>query len=693
MTNLKLTATPSPIVTKLVSLSGKSFAELQGAVLPDDRSSDGSGAGVYLSCRDPSNQGKSAVLHVGSPSTTGSVATRVTNPTHNVRSAVHEYGGGAFCLHAGGDDQDGVIYTDFPSHVVYWKKQDQEQEQQIFPAVGTETKCRLADFKVITMGSETDKEQSPSAELLAVMEDHTDPRPSDVLNSVVTVSLDGKGVVKQLASGHDFYSSPCYDPASNRIAYVAWNHPHMPWDATTLYVLRLQDDGTAQAVHEVQSSVYSPQWFGGKLYFLSNVSGWYNLYCWDGNSTTPLLPKDADFSESSCGWLLGVKCFTFLSDGTLAATYMDSSEGSKVVLLDTKDSADPNAREFGRSCLPSKSIGCLTASGNALFFLGGSTTTPTGLWWDRPGDASCVATEVLSSMDDLSLLPTIRPFMSEPKHIKFPSDSSLGVGYAYGYFYPPIGATVNDGRIKPPLLVKAHGGPTARTSTTFRLEIQFWTSRGFAVLDVDYGGSTGYNKEYQQSLKGNWGLLDVADVCHGAQYCADQGFVNPEWLCIDGRSAGGYTTLAALVFADTFRAGASLYGVGDLKMLAESTHKFESRYLDGLIGPYPEAKSVYEARGPISHTDKLNCPVILLQGLEDKIVPPDQAEKMFEMCTSKSIPSSLVLYRGEQHGFRKAENMGHALLSEYFFFCQTFSIEPQPEDGFEGVTIGTRVEI
>jgi dipeptidyl aminopeptidase/acylaminoacyl peptidase len=223
--------------------------------------------------------------------------------------------------------------------------------------------------------------------------------------------------------------------------------------------------------------------------------------------------------------------------------------------------------------------------------------------------------------------------------------------------------------------------------------VQFWTSRGFAVLDVDYGGSTGYGKAYRQSLLGNWGLLDVDDVKHAALYCVLQKKANANWICIDGRSAGGYTTLAALTFTNTFRAGASLYGIGDLSLLADETHKFESRYLEGLIGPYPEAKEMFDARCPILHLDQLTCPAILLQGDEDKVVPPSQAETMYAAHRKKGLPSTLILYKGEQHGFRQSNHISHALLSEYSFFCQTFGFELQQEGDFKGIKIGERVEI
>jgi dipeptidyl aminopeptidase/acylaminoacyl peptidase len=250
-----------------------------------------------------------------------------------------------------------------------------------------------------------------------------------------------------------------------------------------------------------------------------------------------------------------------------------------------------------------------------------------------------------------------------------------------------------DPEFAPPLLVKAHGGPTARRSTTFRLDVQFWTSRGLAVLDVDYGGSTGYNKAYRQSLLGKWGLLDVDDVKHAALYCVLQKKANANWICIDGRSAGGYTTLAAFTFTNTFRAGASLFGIGDLSLLADETHKFESRYLEGLIGPYPEGKEMFDTRCPILHLDQLTCPAILLQGDEDKVVPPSQAETMYAALRKKGLPSTLILYKGEQHGFRQSNHISHALLSEYSFFCQTFGFELQQEGDFKGIKIGERVEI
>lgn len=761
---VSLTDAPSPIAAELVAVAGSStLSELRA--VPNG---GGGGGGVCYCRRDPANQGRTCLQSIRATAAAKGEPAVVTTTTHtgpfrrgtagsddvtttNVRSAVHEYGGGAYCVYNSSNSDSseahgesfGLIYTDFPSHTLYHQKPGDNSNATVIASV---PHCRFADFSVLeSTGGGTN---GVPLLLLAVMEDHTHPAPATVVNSIVTVSLDGRGTVETVAAGHDFYASPCRDGGGRtatarrrpRVAYVAWDHPRMPWDSTGLYV----QDGTAArdragdappaavpvtCVH-AGASVYAPQWWDGQLYYLSNVSGWYNLYRWDDNgaasddascagssgTSTPLYPVEADFSEPACGWTLGVQCYTFLRNGTLVATYTPAAAaqdrrngGSVVVLIDTKTGAVAH-REFGRSCLPPTSIWSLTASGggdgnDALYFLGGSTTAPVGLWcWPRPGDAACIAAEVVSSVPRDPTDPaaatatttTILPFFSEPRHIQFPSHPTLGVGFAFAYYYPPVAQSPSSAaatKPPPPLLVKAHGGPTARTSTTFRLDIQFWTSRGFAVLDVDYGGSSGYGRAYQQSLRNHWGLLDVADVCYGAKYCVDKGWANPDYLCIDGKSAGGYTTLAALTFADTFRAGASLYGVGDLSALAEDTHKFESRYLDGLVGPYPEAKTIFDERCPILHPDRINCPVILLQGDEDKIVPPNQAETMFEVLTSKGLPSALVIYKGEQHGFRKSDNVTHSLLSEYYFFSQSFGFEPQQEGNFPGVRVGERVVV
>lgn len=266
-------------------------------------------------------------------------------------------------------------------------------------------------------------------------------------------------------------------------------------------------------------------------------------------------------------------------------------------------------------------------------------------------------------------------YISKPELIEFPTGNG---DTAFGFYYAPSNGDFEapEGSPPPPLLVKAHGGPTAQTSIVFNPAMQYWTSRGFAVLDVDYRGSTGYGRAYRMKLQGNWGVTDIEDVCAGAEYLVQKGLADPKRLAIDGGSAGGYTTLGALAFRNVFKAGCSMYGIGDLSALAGDTHKFESRYLDGLVGPYPEKKDVYEERAPIRHADQLSCPILLLQGAEDKIVPPNQAELMFDAVKAKGLPCALKIYEGEQHGFRRSENIENALNSELAFYGKVFGFQP-----------------
>jgi len=316
---------------------------------------------------------------------------------------------------------------------------------------------------------------------------------------------------------------------------------------------------------------------------------------------------------------------------------------------------------------------------NDLYFLGGSPSTPGSVYaWTIPttttkkgAPAAVQPAMVLACSSTLTFPDSV---ISIPQQIEFPT--TLG-NTAFGYYYPPKNGAFQCSTepAGPPLLVKAHGGPTGATSTMLRAGIQYWTSRGFAILDVDYGGSTGYGRAYRRRLRKNWGIVDIDDVCNGAQYLVQEGFADPNRLCIDGGSAGGYTTLAALAFRDVFKAGCSLYGVADLSALASDTHKFESRYLDGLVGTYPEEAQIYQERAPIEHLEQFSCPILLLQGDEDKIVPPNQAEMMYAALKKKNIPTCLKIYQGEQHGFRKAANVEDAIDSELSFYGKVFGID------------------
>ena len=306
--------------------------------------------------------------------------------------------------------------------------------------------------------------------------------------------------------------------------------------------------------------------------------------------------------------------------------------------------------------------------------MGGSPSEPGGIFqWPLPATDATKSDALKLASSSNAAVPA--EYVSTPTPVEFPTT----LGTAHGYYYAPRNGEADSAEAAPPLLVKAHGGPTSATSSAFNPGIQFWTSRGFAVLDVDYGGSTGYGKEYRRRLRRAWGIVDIDDVCAGAEYLVSQGLADPKRLAIDGGSAGGFTTLGALAFKDTFTAGCSLYGVADLTALAADTHKFESRYLDGLVGRFPEEKQIYDERAPINALDGLSCPILLLQGDEDKIVPPNQAELMYEALLKKKIPTALKMYKGEQHGFRQAANIEDALNSELYFYSKVFGFTPADE--------------
>ena len=433
----------------------------------------------------------------------------------------------------------------------------------------------------------------------------------------------------------------------------------MPWDGTELWV----GDLTAVGLENVQKiaggvseSIVQPEWSpDGRLYFISDRSNWWNLYrLTPGSGIESLCPQTAEFGFPH--WIFGQSSYGFDAD-RLICTYSQAGV-SYLASLDTR------TQQLEPIEIPYTEIGGIHVAAGRVVFGAGSATAPGAI---VQLDLATGQTEVLRRSSELRVDPG---YLSQPQSIAFPTENGLT---AYGFFYPPQNkdCTAPESE-RPPLVVKSHGGPTAATSTAFNLKIQYWTSRGFAVLDVNYGGSTGYGREYRERLRGQWGIVDVDDCANGAKYLAERGEVDGDRLVINGGSAGGYTTLCALTFRDTFKAGASYYGVSDLEALATDTHKFESRYLDSLIGPYPERRDLYVARSPIHATDRLSCPVIFFQGDEDKIVPPNQAERMVNALRAKQLPVAYVLYAGEQHGFRKAENIKRTLDGEFYFYAKVF---------------------
>ncbi|MBF2076980.1 MAG: S9 family peptidase [Synechococcales cyanobacterium T60_A2020_003] len=592
---------------------------------------------VYWSEGRPTDAGRNVVVR----STADGQQMDVTPSPFNVRTRVHEYGGGAFIVHEGT-----VYFSNFADQRLY------QQESGSEPEPLTPEGDRYADA---VMDAGRDR-------LICVRERHTE-NDQEPINDIAAVSLTGNDAGQVLTGGHDFYSSPRLSPDGQFLAWITWDHPNMPWDGTDLWVAPVQADGTlGKATHiagGTAESIFQPEWSpDGVLYFVSDRTGWWNLYRWTGDSVEPLCPKDAEFGLPH--WVFRMSTYGFESAASLICTYVEDG---------IQHLARLNTQTLSLTELetPYSSIGGLQVGAGVAAFLGGSAMAPSAV---VRMDLATGKTQELRQSSPLTVEPG---YLSEPEVIEFPTENGLT---AYGFFYAPKNQdyTAPDGD-RPPLLVKSHGGPTAATSASFNLGIQYWTSRGIAVLDVNYGGSTGYGRAYRDRLKGQWGVVDVDDCANGAKYLVQHGRVDGDRLMIDGGSAGGYTTLAALTFRDTFKAGASFYGVSDAEVLAQDTHKFEARYLDSLIGAYPAEQALYRARSPIHHIDQLSCPVIFFQGDEDKIVPPNQAELMVNALKDKGLPVAYVLFAGEQHGFRKAENIKRVLDGELYFYSRVFGFE------------------
>jgi len=591
------------------------------------------GDDVYWTELRPTEAGRNVVVR----RTPDGQTTDVTPAPFNVRTRVHEYGGGSYLVHQGT-----LYFSNFA---------DQRLYQQ---ALGAEPIALTPEVAFRYADSVMDAQRQ---RLLCVREDHTGE--GEAVNTIASVSLNGHSDQQILVSGSDFYSSPRLSPDGMHVAWINWNHPNMPWDSTELWMAAIAADGSLETPQKiaggVDESVLEPQWSpDGVLYFVSDRSGWWNLYRWQGD-IEPLCPMAAEFGSPH--WVFGISNYAFESADRLICAY--SKEGMSYLA-----SLDIQSKALTILETPYTEIGGIHVAPGRVLFNAGSATEP-GVIAQLALTTNQI--EVLRRSSSLSIDPG---YLSVPQSIAFPTERGLT---AYGFFYPPKNQDyVAPTDERPPLLVKSHGGPTGSTSTVFNLKIQYWTSRGFAVLDVNYGGSTGYGREYRERLKGQWGIVDVDDCANGANYLAESGLVDGDRLVIDGGSAGGYTTLAALTFRKVFKAGASFYGVSDLAALAQDTHKFEARYLDGLIGPYPEAEALYRERSPIYATDRLSCPVIFFQGDEDKIVPPNQAEMMVNALRAKKLPVAYVLFAGEQHGFRQAANIKRTLDGEFYFYAKVF---------------------
>ncbi len=586
----------------------------------------------------PGEGGRSVIVHRSPDGRTRDV----NPPPFNARTRVHEYGGGDFAVHRGT-----VYFANFEDQRLYSVSPGGEPEP-----LTSDVAHRYADMTV----------DAGRGRLISVREDHS--AGGEPVNEIVGISLtDGAETV--LVSGNDFYSSPRLSPDGGSLAWLTWNHPNMPWDGTELWTAELDGEGAPVGAERLEGgpdeSVFQPEWSpDGTLHLVSDRTGWWNLYRAGGGAVEPLCPMEAEFGLPQ--WAFGMSTYAFLSPTRIACVAIERGV-FRLAILDTETG------ELAEVQTPYSVMSALRSDPGSgdLLFIAGSPTDSTRV---ARLDTQTGEHEVLRRAGDIEI---DAGYLSVPETVEFQTEGGLT---AHGFFYPPANKdyAAPEGE-RPPLLVLSHGGPTGMTLPRLDLEIQHRTSRGFAVLDVNYGGSTGYGREYRQRLDGMWGVVDVDDCKNGAKYLAQRGLVDGGRLLIAGGSAGGYTTLCALTFRETFAAGASYYGVSDAAALAEETHKFESRYLDRLIGPYPERADLYRERSPIHHTEGLSCPVIFFQGLEDEVVPPNQAETMFETLKEKGLPVAYVPFEGEQHGFRRAENIKRALDAEVFFYSRVFGFD------------------
>ena len=574
----------------------------------------------------------------------------VIPPPFNARTRVHEYGGGAVLVAAGV-----VFFSNFTDQQLYRVRRDAEPQ----PLTKT-AEMRYADAIL----------DDPRNRLICVREDHT-VVDREAANTIVSIDLTS-GVETVLVSGSDFYSTPRLS-SDSRLCWLAWDHPNMPWDGCVLRVASWNPDGTLgeceQMAGDLSESIFQPQWApDGSLYFVSDRSGWWNLYRWRGGHVESLCPREAEFGRPQ--WVFGMSTYAVESENRLICTYCERGTWHLATI-------DTRTNQLTDIETPFTAFGGLEAKDGHAFFTAASPVLVTALVdLDLATGAFDVVKRSTSTITD-------RAYLSVPETLEFPTDDGLT---AYAFFYAPKnGDTVAPEGEKPPLLVMSHGGPTAATSPTYSRHKQYWTSRGIAVLDVNYGGSTGYGRRYRERLDGQWGVVDVNDCINGARFLAERGLVDGNRLAITGESAGGYTALCALTFRAQFKAGASHFGIGDLEALVRDTHKFESRYLDRLIGPYPDHRDVYAERSPIHHADRLASPVIFFQGLDDKVVPPTQAESMVYVLRNKGVPVAYVSFEGEQHGFRRAANIKRAVDGEFYFYSRVFGFAPA--EGLEPVEI------
>ena len=627
MTRRGYGAWPSPIDADVVTAASRGYGALAAA-----------GDALFWIESRPEEGGRGTLIHHEA-----GISTELTPAPFNPRSSVHEYGGGAFCV------ADGVVYfVNFADQDVYAVTVGDPGVRRI-----TEDSSRYADLA------------SAGDALLAVRERQR-PGAAEPDNDLVRIDI-ATGTTTILHAGHDFYAAPRLEEDAGgdstfntRIAFLVWDHPNMPWDGTQLVVATYDgQDLSAETVVAggATESIVQPTWHGQRLLFASDASGYWNLHAYDQSGVYCVLADDAEYAGPA--WQFGASYFVPVGSGHVVARRVENGQSTLVVIDVDQGLASP----LHDACC---SYAALTRSRAGVAFVAG--------YPDRPSRVEELKLDTRTTgtvaMPDAHRIPA--DVISVAETITFPSADDGQDGEAHAYFYPPRnGAHAGLADELPPLLITTHGGPTSSASPDLNWQVQYYTSRGWAVADVNYGGSTGYGRDYRTRLNGRWGQLDIADCVACVRHLVATGRADPARVAIRGGSAGGYTTLAALTFTGVFRAGASHYGVGDLVALDRDTHKFESRYLGTLVG---DADALRE-RSPINHVDRLNCPVIFFQGTEDRIVPPNQAEAMRDVLVSKGIPVAYEVYDGEGHGFRRAENRRRVIEAEYAFFARVFGID------------------
>ncbi|MGQ9426735.1 prolyl oligopeptidase family serine peptidase [Gilvimarinus sp. F26214L] len=619
----------SPITAELLTQANVGFSE------PHIE-----GSSIYWLESRPLERGRTAIVRLNEK---GQKEELLPAPL-NARSRVNEYGGGSYCL-----DGEQVYFVQFDDQRIYAlaDKGGRAAPQPLTP----EAQWAFGDLTL-------DRSRQ---RLLAVREDHS--ASGEAETTLVAISLSGDAEPRVLLQGRAFYSSPAISPDGRHIAWLCWDHPNMPWDGCECWLGEFDASGAIVDARLVaggpDESIVQPQWSpGGDLFFMSDRSNWWNLYRYRDGALACVREEDAEFAGPQ--WVFGASTYAFLNNQEVLASY--TRDGVWTLCRIHLESGERQDVDTGLC-----DLGYVRAARGQAVFIGASERSFAALHRYSPDSNRC------EPLAHSGTLPVAEDYIAAAESIRFPLSQESGEGHAF--FYPPCNRDFEGpAGSRPPLLVLCHGGPTSATRNSLNLKIQYWTSRGFAVADVNYGGSTGFGRHYRERLKGQWGVVDVQDAVDCVAFLGDR--VDRDRVAIRGSSAGGYTVLAALTFHDVFKAGASLYGIGDLETLATDTHKFESRYMDNLVGPYPEQKELYRERSPIHHVDQLNCPVIFLQGLQDKIVPPNQAEAMVQALDSKGLPVAYVTFEEEAHGFRQAPNIRRALEAELYFYSRIFAFEP-----------------